>query len=172
MVATETFPTRCPITIEKNTIAIIFSVIFTIYFCVFIASNVVLRIPLRNEADDNILDFNLKSVTIGMIFIVAALGVAAMILLLPRSDFDLRIVYTIILLDISALLLYIIKEKEFTFPYILSLWNRFRNTNAVVPGPLPALPLQELNPRVLENNRAGQGCRIIDLEDDGGIFIG
>ena len=172
MAAIESFPTRCPITTEKNNVTIIVSVMLTIYFCVFIASNIVLRISLRNEIDENFLDFNLKSVTIGIIFVAAALGVAAMILLLPRSDFDLRIVYTIILVDISALLLYTIKEKEFTFHFILSLWNRFRNPNAVVPGPLPALPLQELNPRVLENNRAGQDCRIIDLEDDGGIFIG
>ena len=171
--AVETFPTRCPTTLEKDdNVVVLNAVISATYFSVFIITNIVLRIAMRNEDQNNFQNFRLKSVTIGIIFVAAVLGVASMILLLPKPNFDLRVIYTIILIDIFGLLLYIIKEKTFTFPLILSLWNRFRNPNSVVPEPPMPLPFQELNARALENNISRQDCRIIDLEDDGGIFMG
>ena len=171
--AVETFPTRCTITLEKDdNVLVRYAVILGTSFSVFIARNIVLRIALSNEVQDIFQDFRLKSVTIGILFVAAGLGVSSMILLLPRSNFDLRVVYTIILIEIFGLLLYIIKEKAFTFPFVLSLWNKFRTPNSVVPEPPMQLPFQELNSRALENNVVRQDCRIIELEDDGGIFMG
>ena len=108
--------------------------------------------------------------TIGIVFVAGVLGILGIIQFLPNSDFDLKSVYVVSGVFISALGLYIIKENEFTFPFLVNLflWVKCTDPNAV--GPIvPAYPLQELNPRALENN---QDCRIIDLEDDAGIFMG
>ena len=100
----------------------------------------------------------------------AVLGFLGVIQLLPISDFDMKANYMIITVCNAALVLYIIKENEFTFPFLLSLFQRLRCTNPNAVDPIvPTYPMQELNPRALDNN---QDCRIIDLEDDGGIFMG
>lgn len=144
------------------------------YLTVFISSNIILTFMFRN-ADENLFqNFRVKTVTIGITFVAGFVGIVGMFQFLPIYDFDVKSTFFIIIVDLAALALYIVKENEFTYIFILnlSLWNRCRNPNGVGPLPLPAYPLQELNPRALGHNVSGQNCRIIDLEDDGGIFVG
>ena len=150
------------------------TIIASLYLTIFILSNIVLRIVFRNEEQDNFQDFRLKSVTIGIISVLGSLGILGVVLLWPNSDYDIEIIYIIILVQIGLLLLYIIKENEFTFPFMLNLfpWNNCINSNLVAPLPLAVYPLQELNSRELQNRSSNQDCRVIDIEDDGGIFMG
>ena len=146
------------------------TIIASIYLAIFILSNIILKFLYRNENQDNTQGFRLKTMTIGIVFVAGVLGILGIIRFLPNSDFDLKSVYVVSSVFISALGLYIIKENEFTFPFLVNvfLWVKCTDPNAVGPF-VPAYPLQQLNPRALENN---QDCRIIDLEDDGGIFMG
>ena len=59
--------------------------------------------------------------------------------------------------------LFTVKEHEFTFPFILnlSLWRGCIPPNAVAPLAPSVLPLEELNPRALQNT--SEACRVLDL---------
>ena len=150
------------------------TIIISLYLTIFILSNIILRIVFRNEEQDNFQDFRLKSVTIGIISFFGFLGIFGVVILWPNSDYNIEIIYVIILSNIGLLLLYIIKENEFTFPFMLNLfpWSTCINCNLVAPLPPAVYPLQELNSRELQNRSSNQDCRIIDIEDDGGIFMG
>ena len=150
------------------------TIIISLYLTIFILSNIILRIVFRNDEQDNFQDFRLKSVTIGIIFGLCCLGIFGVVILWPNSDYNIEIIYVIILSNIGLLLLYIIKENEFTFPFMLNLfpWSTCINCNLVAPLPPAVYPLQELNSRELQNRSSNQDCRIIDIEDDGGIFMG
>ena len=144
------------------------TIIGSVYLAIFILSNIILKFLFRNENQDNAQDFRIKTMTIGIVFAGGVLAFLGIVQFLPNSDFDLKPVYVLTSVFISALGLYIIKENEFTLPFLVNLWVKCTDPNAVSPI-VPVYPMQELNPRALENN---QDCRIIDLEDDGGIFMG
>ena len=150
------------------------AIIISLYLTIFILSNIILRIVFRNEEQDNFQDFRLKSVTIGIIFGLGCLGIFGVVISWPNSDYNIETIYVIILSNIGLLILYIIKENEFTFPFMLNLfpWSNCINSNLVAPLPLAVYPLQELNLRELQNRSSNQDCRVIDIEDDGGIFMG
>ena len=143
------------------------TIIASVYLAIFILSNIILKFLFRNENQDNAQDFRIKSMTIGIVFVGGVLAFLGIVHFLPNSDFDLKPVYFLTSVFISALGLYIIKENEFTLPFLVNLWVKCTDPNAVSPI-VPVYPMQELNPRALENN---QDCRIIDLEDDEGIFM-
>jgi len=114
-------------------------------------------------------------VTIGIIFGLGCLGIFGVFgILRPNSDYNIEIIYIIILSNIGLLILCIIKENEFTFPFMLNLFpgSNCINSNLVAPLPSAIYPLQELNSRELQNRSSNQDCRVIDIEDDGGIFMG
>ena len=164
----ESFQSRCPVTDEKDFVVLVNIIIVSVYLAIFILSNIILKFLFRNENQDNGQGFRLKTMTIGIVVVAGVLGFLGIIQFLPNSDFDLKPVYVLTSVLISALGLCLIKENEFTFPFLVKLFLKCTDPNAV--GPIvPAYPLQQLNPRALENN---QDCRIIDLEDDGGIFMG
>ena len=144
------------------------TIIGSVYLAIFILSNIILKFLFRNENQDNAQDFRIKTMTIGIVFAGGVLAFLGIVQFLPNSDFDLKPVYVLTSVFISALGLYIIKENDFTFPFFVNLWVKCTDPNAVSPI-VPVYPMQELNPRALENN---QDCRIIDREDDGGIFMG
>ena len=170
----ESFKSRCSPTEEQDYVALANAIIVSLYLIIFILSNIVLRIVFRNEEQDHFQDFKLKSVTIGIVFVLAALVISGLVLLWPDSDYGIETTYIIILVEIGTLMLYIIKENEFTFPYMLNLfpWSNCINSNLVAPLPPAVYPLQELNSRALQTRSSNQDCRVIDIEDDGGIFMG
>ena len=164
----ESFQSRCPVTDEKDFVVLVNIIIVSVYLAIFILSNIILKFLFRNENQDNGQGFRLKTMTIGIVVVAGVLGFLGIIQFLPNSDFDLKPVYVLTSVLISALGLCLIKENEFTFPFLVNLFLKCTDPNAV--GPIvPANHMQELNPRALENN---QNCRIVDLEDDGGIFMG
>ena len=164
----ETFLSRCPVTAEEDSVMLANTIIVSVYLAIFILSNTILKFLFRNENQDNVQGFQLKTMTIGIVFVAGLFVFIGIVHFLPNSDFGLKPVYVLTSVFISALGLYIIKENEFTFPFLVNLFLWVKCTDAVSPI-VPAYPIQELNPRVLENN---QDCRIIDLEDDGGIYMG
>ena len=168
--AIESFPSRCPINGEQDYVLLANSIVAIVYLSLFIISNIILKIVFRNEEQENFQNFSLKTLTIGVAFVAAVLGFLGIIQFLPNSDFDMKANYMIITVCNAALVLYIIKENEFTFPFLLSLFQQIRCTDPNAVDPIvPIFPMQELNPRTL---RVNQDCRIKDLEDDGGIFMG
>ncbi len=166
----ESFQSRCPVTDGKDFVVLVNIFIVSVYLAIFILSNIILKFLFRNENQDNGQGFRLKTMTIGIVVVAGVLGFLGIIQLLPNSDFDLKPVYVLTSVLISGLGLCIIKENEFTFPFLLSLFQQIRCTDPNAVDPIvPIFPMQELNPRTL---RVNQDCRIIDLEDDGGIFMG
>ena len=149
-------------------------IIYIIYLIVFIASNLTLWVIFRNEdqVHDNVQHFRVKSMTIGILLLVSLLLVLGMVLILPQPEFDLRINFISNFVCIAFFALFTVKEHEFTFPFILniSLWRGCLPPNAVAPLAPSVLPMEELNPRALQNT--SEACRVIDLEDDGGIYVG
>ena len=141
----------------------------------FLLTNLVLRVAL-DEDQHHFQEFRLKTMTIGVALVVSTISFIALLQLLPKSNFDMVPNYALIAMITSLLLLYVIKEHEFTIPFTLnllkSLWSRCQSQNtinAVVPFQLQIPPMQELNPRALRCNMLSQDSRIIDLEDDGGV---
>ena len=150
------------------------SIIALTYLTIIIVTNVVLSIVFHTQGLNELQGCRLKTVTIGIVFVVSLISFLVIIQLLPTSHFDVRPQFFSICVIYSFLVLNIVKEQENTFPIILNLtqtlrtWCRISTVIDILPQPV--LPLQELNPRVLQNN--SQDCRIIDLEDDGGVFMG
>ena len=171
----ESFSSRCPPTDENDYSDLVMGIITATNLTVFLLTNLILllRCVFHYEDNNTFQDCRLKTMTIGVALVVGGLGFFFLLQLLPKSNFDMIPNYTLITLIESILLLYVIKEQEFTIPFTLnllkSLWNRCQNTNnAVVPLQPQVLPMQKLNPRALLSN----DCSVVDLEDDGGIFMG
>ena len=143
------------------------------YFLIFIISNIVIRCSFNNqEAFGDCL--KIKSMTVGFLILV---GYASIIFISGiKSPNQTGLVhYQIIFFVVLSLILYIVKEREYTFPILWSLIPH-RMNNAVVPTLQPAssLPMQQLNPSALNHlEELPPGVRrVTEYIDDGGIFVG
>lgn len=150
-----------------------------IYFLVFLISQFIVRYNFREEDQNWCLNFQITTMTVGFVGLTSFLSVLFVVKFFSFLDsfFGIEIVqYQIIILHILLLVMYTLKEHEFTFPLLHNLVLCRRN-NAVMPFQSTqsvSLPMQILDPANLERlEELPPGVRrVAEYVDDGGIFVG
>lgn len=175
----ESYPSNCAPTEEIDYVVYMNIFLTVIYFLVFLISQFIVRYNFREEDQDWCLNFHITTVTVGFVGLTSFLFVLLVVNFFSLLDsfFGTEIVqYQIIILYIVLLVMYTLKEHEFTFPLLQHLILCKRN-NAVIPFHsklLVSLPMQQLDPANLERlEELPPGVRrVAEYVDDGGIFVG
>ena len=173
----EAYIVGCTATDHQDYVTLFALFYFPSCITVFVVTNILISMYLGNFSQLFTLPSwsNLKTVTIG---IVAASGITLGVLILIYVDGSDNAPHLAVFIFSTVLLgiivLYIIKEKSFTFPFIrghleealrlLSCWQ-----TPVVPFSDPTE--EENNPRHLPISRISGG-NVLRIPDDGGIYMG
>lgn len=171
----ESFPSNCMPTADTDYVVYMNITLVVMYFFIFIISNIVIRCSFQVENQEAFGDcLKIKSMTVGFLFLV---GCASVIFISGlKSPNQAELVHCQInIFGVSSLIMYIIKEREYTFPILWSLIPH-RMNNVAIPALQPAssLPMQQLNPAALNHlEELPPGVRrVTEWVDDGGIFVG
>lgn len=140
----EEYPSGCHKTPEIDVLRYVNVGLVIVYLTIFATTNISILISLRNEA--NLFDgFRIKSMTVGLVFLVVTLVGFLILLLEPTGVFVIFYANLTILL---CLVLFVLKEGSFTGPFILGKLQQLLS-------PILTIPSQD----TVE-------------EDDGGIYVG
>ena len=154
-----------------DTVATLNISIAVLYFLIFLLSNVMISCHYQDQVQNMFQNcLQIKTITVSLVSALAFTSVILFAKFSNTSDLPTETIqYQMYALVILLLLIYTIKEREFTFPFIKRLL-RCGNTNAVGPGDQAQgdIQLQELNPAALPP----EVRRVTGEEDDGGIFVG
>ena len=151
-------------------------IIFLLNLAVFLISNLIIRC-YSNHQDG--LNFSCqqyvqcslsKTVTIGSLAVLGFIGLIVLVNGNPSVElYGNVIIYFAYSFPVAGLLLHVVKEREFTLPYVKSKLVRIQTlvgcmSTQVVPEP----PIRSVaNPSTLRIN-----IQPINPQDDGGIFVG
>ena len=143
----EEYPCGCQKTPEIDVLRYINVGLVIVYLTIFATTNISILYSLRNEAD--LFDgFRIKSMTVGLVFLVVTLVGFMILLLEPTGAFVIFYANLEILL---CLVLFVLKEGSFTGPFILGKLQQLLS-------PILTIPLESRSQDTIE-------------EDDCGIFV-
>ena len=151
-------------------------IIFLLNLAVFLISNLIVRCYSNHQDGLNFsclqyIQCSLsKTVTIGSFAVLGFIGLIVLVNEKPSVElYGNVIIYFTFSFPVAGLLLHVVKEKEFTLPYVKSQILRIQTLIGCMPTQVvPEPPIQLVaNPNTLRIN-----VQSINPQDDGGIFVG
>ena len=151
-------------------------IIFLLNLAVFLISNLIVRCHSNHQDGLNFscqqyIQCSLsKTVTIGSFAVLGFIGLIVLVNKKPSVElYGNVIIYFTFSFPVAGLLLHVMKEREFTLPYVKSQILRIQTLIGCMPTQVvPELPIQLVaNPNTLRIN-----VQSINPQDDGGIFVG
>ena len=151
-------------------------IIFLLNLAVFLISNLIVRCYSNHQDGLNFsclqyIQCSLsKTVTIGSFAVLGFIGLIVLVNEKPSVElYGNVIIYFTFSFPVAGLLLHVVKEKEFTLPYVKSQILRIQTLIGCTPTQVvPEPPIQ----LVANTNKLRINVQSINPQDDGGIFVG